>query len=737
MSISPSRNPGSTSSSSSNITPQNPNPNHGLIFTQQHSDSLSYQTHNFQSLQISNSANFNATSNHNQGPVASASNDSGGSSKKVNDARNRIDKNSSGHQKPGSNSHRAWVASAPPHKGKLSETTVSPPTSQHTHGSTNTQSGGRKTHMVNGNHLLNFYYDPISRPHQRAPPSRRQMKRKPYNKDLFLQANYKFVMLDSGNHAPESMEPDKTLQWEDIICVKYSTPVPLQCPICLESLLCPQLTSCGHIFCFPCILRYFLMGDDDHKGERWKKCPLCFMMISSKDLYTVYVDDVKQHCVGDTIEFMLLTRQKDSFALSLKNNADVEVPDSFSKFTFTSDVDLSVRKAMSELDSWLARADSGLVDDLERLPYVCAAMEHLEQRKKYWSDHLLYIGNGTCKSNDGHIKSTFSSSATHVDDGSYESAWGSPPASVDDKPMLLGSSVLDKVDGDPVLDQIADVLASHEDQDGTLSSSYDEGKSMQRHTNSLGDRNDKDSYNFYQAIDGQHLILHPLNMKCLLHHYGGYDKLPNRICGKILQMEMVTQSEAMRRRYRYLSHFSLTTTFQLCEIDLNESLPPGALSPFIDEIKNRDKQRKRLARKEREEKIKAEAAAAADFVSSPSNFAQSSHDYFPTFSMDDFEALGSSAVTSSSPPMVGERPLFSNVARLGFAAGQDSPALKIDEAPHALPKTDGVATGTSSSSFANIISRAKPVESKKMNEIVKKGKKPQRVLLSTAGGRRY
>ncbi|KAM0058487.1 putative solute carrier family 13 [Helianthus debilis subsp. tardiflorus] len=57
-----------------------------------------------------------------------------------------------------------------------------------------------------------------------------------------------------------------------------------------------------------------------------------------------------------------------------------EVYDAFSKFTFTTDAELSVRKAMSELDSWLARAESGLVDDLERLPYVCAAMEQLEER---------------------------------------------------------------------------------------------------------------------------------------------------------------------------------------------------------------------------------------------------------------------------------------------------------------------------------------------------------------------
>lgn len=48
-------------------------------------------------------------------------------------------------------------------------------------------------------------------------------------------------------------------------------------------------------------------------------------------------------------------------------------------------------------------------------------------------------------------------------------------------------------------------------------------------------------------------------------------------------------------------------------------------------------------------------------------------------------ALGSSTTmpssppTTSSPPFVGERILFSNVARLGFAAGHDSPALKIEE----------------------------------------------------------
>ena len=121
-------------------------------------------------------------------------------------------------------------------RGKMSADMVSARKHQGTgpHGS-GTHSAGR-SQMMNGNHLLNFHYDPItrSRPQPRGPPPRRQWKIKPYNKDLFLQANYKFVVLDTGSYMPELMDPDKMLLWEDIICVRYSTAFSVQCPICLE-----------------------------------------------------------------------------------------------------------------------------------------------------------------------------------------------------------------------------------------------------------------------------------------------------------------------------------------------------------------------------------------------------------------------------------------------------------------------------------------------------------------------
>ncbi|XP_024963738.1 RING finger protein 10 isoform X1 [Cynara cardunculus var. scolymus] len=718
MSILPSPNLGS-SSSPSQLHLQNPNFNHG--------SDLDPPSHTLQSLGISDPVTAS---------VAPTPDASAGSSEKVKEDPKQNGKKIPTHQKSGAPFQRNLSGQSSIGFSQERGSSVSQKSRSTNQGGTPTSSG-RKAQLVNGNYLLNFQYDPIARPQARVNAPRKLPKRKPYNKDLFLQANYKFVLLDSGNHAPESMDPDKMLQWEDIICLRYFTPHPTNCPICLEELLCPQMTSCGHIFCFPCILRYFLIGEDDHNRECWKKCPLCFMMISSKDLYTIYIENVKQHCVGDIIEFMLLTRDKHSLTPAVKQkervNAQEEVYDSFSKFTFTADVELSVRKAMSELDSWLARAESGLVDDLEKLPFVCAAMAQLEERKKYWKGHRDFDGVNSCKNDSSHASSPPSLNFGIGVDGSVMSE--ELPAGVDDKSFLVGGSKLVNVN-EPIVNQTADVDEPYDGRDETLSSSYDDRQDMQLPSDGLTDKKIKESYDFYQAADGQYLILHPLNMKCLLHHHQNYDKLPQRISGKILQLETVTQSEAARRRYRYLSHFSLTTTFQLCEIDLNGILPPSSLSPFKDELKNREKQRKRVARKEQEEKIKAEAAAATHHM--PVRFdTESSYDYYPAFSLDDFEALGSSSVTSSaSPPTVVDRPLFSNVARLGFAASHDSPALRREETHVSTGSSTALAGGSAAASFANVISRAKPVEVK-ASEMGKKGKKASRVLLSTSGGRRY
>ncbi|XP_010514334.1 PREDICTED: RING finger protein 10 [Camelina sativa] len=616
---------------------------------------------------------------------------------------------------------------------------------------------GRRANMISGNHLLNFQYDPISPPQSRGPPPpqrKQQYKGRPYNKDMFLKANYKFVVLDTGDHSPDSMDPDKTLQWDNIICVRYSTPSPVHCPICLEYPLCPQITSCGHIFCFPCILQYLLTGVDNHKADCFKRCPLCFVMISPRELYTVYIENVKQYSVGDPVEFVLLTRKKDSFAPTRKveydsnvTSGDNEIYDPFSKFIFTQDVDLSVKQAVSELDSWIAKADPGLVEDLEKHLYVNAALDRLEQRKMYWNAHRL---SNYRKLNTPARNQTQSSSPPDVSRVGYQApswAHGASASGSKNQEKSIEDSSVDKSDGQSQfsLEKSYDNGHPLEDQDAPSSSSYNGSKGFLSHQNDTKDLKDNDAYNFYQSVDGQHIILHTLNVKCLLHHYGSYDFLPPRVSGKILEMETVTQSEAIRRRYRFLSHFSLTTTFQICEIDMRDSLPPDAFAPFIDDIKKREKQRKDRARKEQKDKIKAEVAAAAELVVPlMASFGQSSHNDFPPYSLDDFEALGNSAPISSSPPNIRERNSFSHVTRHGFAAGHDSPNLNNDATNVQSSSSSEVANATTGArttnmtSFASVTSRTvTPSAPAAIKEPGKRGKKQNRVLLSTTSVRRY
>ncbi|KAK3154202.1 hypothetical protein QOZ80_2BG0187570 [Eleusine coracana subsp. coracana] len=594
-----------------------------------------------------------------------------------------------------------------------------------------TQIAARKN-TVNANHLLNFQYDPIARPQPRGPrtyPPRRQKKIKPYNKDLFLQANYKFVVLDTGNYQIESMDPDKMLQWDDIICVKYYSPSEVQCPICLDSPLCPQITSCGHIYCFPCILRYLIMGKEDYKGDCWKKCPLCFTMVSTKELCTINITQVQHFRAGDVATFTLLSRSRNSLTPYVKSSSsdctssDEDLCNVFSKFILTSDVELSVREAKSDLSNWSRMADLGLIDDMEKLPYVSAALEQLEERMKYWTEYRNYGSSPTL--GDSFSPGSSYSSRNSVDGHASHQNSGHKLSPVSDGDMVNGISLL-------------------------LISPGSNKSSDKRALSKMGEKTHIDSghdYTFYQVLDGQHIILHPLNMRCLLDHFGGSDMLPPRISGKILELETVTQSETTRKRYRFLSHFSLTTTFQFCEIDLSDMLPPSSLAPFVDEIKKREKQRKRAAKKEESERVKAEVAAEVQATAmrfEHKNFSYSHNNFM--FSLDDFEALGNNAGPSTSPP-ASERKLFSDVTRLGFASAQDSPPLRIESVDANGQNGSARDQGPSvapSLSFASIISSSRATTSAennsemiKPNGVGKKGKKPTRVLMSTVGGRRY
>ena len=89
----------------------------------------------------------------------------------------------------------------------------------------------------------------------------------------------------------------------DYLQVRLSLPGELPCcPICLEVPTAPQVTKCGHVFCFGCFLHHAAGAD-----KNWSHCPICFEMVYVEDLRSATLLPTAAIAVGDTLQMTLMT----------------------------------------------------------------------------------------------------------------------------------------------------------------------------------------------------------------------------------------------------------------------------------------------------------------------------------------------------------------------------------------------------------------------------------------------
>jgi hypothetical protein len=164
---------------------------------------------------------------------------------------------------------------------------------------------GRRTH-ISGNHLLSFEVtsSPGSMFGTSAGPVRRGRSVRPgasFTKERFIHANFQFVVREEVllDRHEFDVNPDAQLEWNDIEMVVVPAQQDVACPICLDTPLAPQLTKCGHFFCWPCILRYAAATSMAGSGN-WRKCPICFESVSVKQLKSVYFSQVTDFTTNST-----------------------------------------------------------------------------------------------------------------------------------------------------------------------------------------------------------------------------------------------------------------------------------------------------------------------------------------------------------------------------------------------------------------------------------------------------
>ncbi|XP_006096601.1 LOW QUALITY PROTEIN: RING finger protein 10 [Myotis lucifugus] len=474
---------------------------------------------------------------------------------------------------------------------------------------------------INLNHLLNFTFEPRGQAGHFEGSGhgswgrRNKWGHKPFNKELFLQANCQFVVSEDQDYTVHFADPDTLVNWDFVEQVRICSHEVPSCPICLYPPTAAKITRCGHIFCWACILHYLSLSE-----KTWSKCPICYSSVHKKDLKSVVATESRQYVVGDTITMQLMKREKGVLvALPKSKWMNVDHPihlgdeqhSQYSKLLLASKEQVLRRVVQEEkvaLEQQLAEeqhspescfieaaiqelktreeALSGLAESRGEVTGVVAALEQLVLMAPLAKESIFQPRKGVLE-----YLSAFDEETTEVC-----SLGSSRPLGL---PLVEEEEAVSEPEPDPKgCPEACDdsELADDNLGEGTISpeSSHQEPTSGFTHLSS------SPCYYFYQAEDGQYMFLHPVNVRCLVREYGSLEQSPEKISAVVVEIAGYSMSEDVRQRHRYLSHLPLTCEFSICELALQ---PPvvskETLEIFSDDIEKRKRQRQKKAREER------------------------------------------------------------------------------------------------------------------------------------------
>ncbi|KAE9193161.1 hypothetical protein PF004_g21104 [Phytophthora fragariae] len=450
---------------------------------------------------------------------------------------------------------------------------------------------------VSANHLLNF-----SMPEREKHVYHHQKKKKssaPRTQSEYLHANYRFVIapLDPDAVVP-TWDLEALTEWSSVeqVLLWYDVESPQTCPICMDTFRAPKITNCGHIFCWPCILRYLSMTD-----KYWRRCPMCFESVQKGHLRSVQLHQLQlpPH-VDDDITFQFLERPKSSMFPQLRVLPAAEVKGDLAEAESSSHSALPSAEAAAFANRKRSRKLPNVSD-------VDATYSRILEATPNYLRELLYSEMRDLQSMDAEFRSSGDIDNLPFVEEAMRNTSGRLAKSDDFSHGTYGSNHVNNASGTAT------------------------GVKGKPHHNEGGE-----AYSFYQIVNGTYVVLHPLNMKCLLKEYSDehqhelegdhgddehqkeleaawsqdaassasseplpvdrYHLLPEQIHGRVLDIEHVVMDDEAQKRYRFLSHLPRFCDFYICEVDLTSQLSPSTLNSFRNDLKKRAKQRKQKQR---------------------------------------------------------------------------------------------------------------------------------------------
>lgn len=359
--------------------------------------------------------------------------------------------------------------------------------------------------------------------------------------------------------------------------------------------LVAKMTTCGHIFCWPCLLRHISFCEDDPK-KKHAYCPICMTYLETDKLKSVELRRSTEVTEGATIEMQLMVKSK-ACAMGLPYDAwrkqsktgQVRLPwynqknALFSHFALSSNPQSVLLREEDEI--LLLREQCAADGCLDLIPFVEGAFELINAKK----------------------------TPQKISEKAKESKTTTTVATEKEKGVDGGGEEGGKkgIDEDAKCVDVCDILS-------------DEGLSF-----------------YYQIVTGENIFLNAFGMTMLEKEVSTHGTLlPQRISVKVEATEGCIQSEETRRTHKRFAFLPLTASFTLIEADPSFfRFSKDVYSTFSQKI--RAKRAKRESQKRRD-KAEKEAFEATPMFPAP-----------PVFSDADFLPL------PQGPPSLDECPPLS------------------------------------------------------------------------------
>lgn len=405
--------------------------------------------------------------------------------------------------------------------------------------------------------VLNFKYDDFDPNNEKYHPRFRKRQEHIQIDDVNIldQNRFRFIIKNDSSFYDNFTKYEKgnytNIKWEDIKIVIYYCVENYQCPICLENeMICPVITNCGHVFCWPCLISYYNFYTVTAVNKKIPKCPLCSNKIDLVHNKQKFCEIVKcyNYTTSDnnnnTITFNLIMRDKLG-------------PNLYNTFF---DNDLSLWKETERYE-------------MKNVPY--------EETDTFSFGRVFY-------SSKELMRKRYQNYKEELEKGLKEE--------LDFYADETRINCLNQC-----IEEIKKVIDDNEKEEDyqNINENVKENEKKEEHNEEEYQINYKKYFFFYQENYGDIYFLHPLLYEIFIEEYKSEGELPTEIHGKILDIEMHQITYQLKKIYPFLSHLRIGSLIFFIEIELGNLISPQTKKKFASQLNERSKYRRLLSKEEK------------------------------------------------------------------------------------------------------------------------------------------